>query len=209
LELYSRHYGRVLDHKGRNVPLHEALEAIRMEVDQLTSAEQPLPSELADIDPVSYVYLVCLADKAFEIKGDELHKCTRGVIEPDELLRVGLVKKGRIGRGRHFEIKSPAERFDGIQHRLSEESGQVQPALPGMEEAVAADAGGKLPFIDHVHFLIALVDGGENLRPWMERFRGKTPQIRAACEYLREKQPRFADACGKILKFIEVTPLFG
>jgi hypothetical protein len=52
------------------------------------------------------------------------------------------------------------------------------------------------------------VDGGENLRPWMERFRGLTPQIRAACEFLRKRQPRFADACGKILKFIEVTPLF-
>ncbi len=96
LELYSRHYGRVLDHEGRNVPLHDALESIRVEVDQLISAEQPLPSELTDIDPVSYVYLVCLADKAFEIKSDELHKYTRGVIEPDELLRAGLIKKGRI-----------------------------------------------------------------------------------------------------------------
>ncbi|MDY0168857.1 MAG: DNA methyltransferase [Thermoguttaceae bacterium] len=209
LELYSRHYGHVLDHKGNNVPLHAALEAIRMEVDQLISTEQPLPSELADIDPVSYVYLVCLADKAFEIKGDELHKYTRGVIEPDELLKAGLIKKGRIGRGRHFEIKSPDQRFGEIQERLGEDNGEAQTILPGMEEAVAVDGGGKLPFIDYVHFLIALVDGGENLRPWMERFRGKTPQIRAACEYLRTRQPRFADACGKILKFIEVTPLFG
>ena len=208
LELYSRHYGHVLDHDSRSVSLHEALEAIRMEVDQLISSQQPLPSELADIDPVSYVYLVCLADKAFEIKGDELHKYTRGVIEPDELLQAGLIKKGRTGRGRHFEIKSPAERFSEIQHRLGEESGQSQTALPGMEEAVATGSASGLPFIDHVHFLIALVDGGENLRPWMERFRGMTPQIRAACEYLRAKQPRFADACGKILKFIEVTPLF-
>jgi len=27
--------------------------------------------------------------------------------------------------------------------------------------------------------------------------------------YLLRKQPRFAEACGKILKFIEVTPMFG
>lgn len=209
LELYSRHYGHVLDHEGNNVPLHAALEAIRMEVDQLISTEQPLPSELADIDPVSYVYLVCLADKAFEIKGDELHKHTRGVIEPDKLLKAGLIIKGRTGRGRFFKIKSPAERFAEIQQRLDRESGQIQPALPGMEEVVAAGPGGKTPFIDYVHFLIALVEGGENLRPWMERFRGHTPQIRAACEYLRDRQPRFADACTKILKFIEVTPLFG
>ena len=209
LELYSRHYGHVLDHEGRNVPLHEALEMIRMEVDQLISKEQPLPSELADIDPVSYVYLVCLADRAFEIKGDELHKYTRGVIEPDELMKAGLIIKGRTGRGRFFKIKSPAERFGEIQQRLGDDAGAAQVALPGMEQAVAADTGGRLPFIDYVHFLIALVDGGENLRPWMERFRGMTPQIRAACEYLRQKQPRFADACGKILKFIEVKPLFG
>jgi adenine-specific DNA methylase len=209
LELYSRHYGRVLDHEGRNVPLHDALEAIRMEVDQLISAEQPLPSELAEIDPVSYVYLVCLADKAFEIKSDELHKYTRGVIEPDQLLKAGLIKKGRAGRGRTFEIKAPAERFGEIRQRLAEVLGESQSALPGMEQAVLADRFGDLPFIDYLHFLIALVDGGENLRPWLERFRGMTREIRAACEYLLRKQPRFADACGKILKFIEVTPMFG
>jgi len=76
-------------------------------------------------------------------------------------------------------------------------------------EDVTAGEPGKMPFIDYVHFLIALVDGGENLGPWMERFRGLTPQIRAACEYLRTRQPRFASACEKILKFIEVTPLYG
>jgi adenine-specific DNA methylase len=207
LELYSRHYGHVLDHEGQNVPLHTALEAIHMEVDQLVSTEQPLPGELADIDPVSYVYLVCLADKAFEIKGDELHKYTRGVIEPDELAAAGLIIKGRMGRGRFFKIKSPAERFSEIQERLGEQGSTPQTALPGMEEAATGEPG-KMPFIDYVHFLIALVDGGENLRPWMERFRGLTPQIRAACEYLRDRQPRFASACEKILKFIEVTPLF-
>jgi len=210
LELYSRHYGRVFDHKGENMPLHEALQAIRMEVDQLISQEQPLPGELTDIDPVSYVYLVCLADKAFEIKGDDLNKYTRGgIVDADDLLKTGLIIKGRTGRGRFFKIKSPAERFSEVQERLGRESGQMHPVLPGMEEAVTVSAGGQIPFIDYVHFLIALVDGGENLRPWMERFRGQTPQIRAACEYLRAKQPRFADACGKILKFIEVTPLFG
>jgi hypothetical protein len=43
----------------------------------------------------------------------------------------------------------------------------------------------------------------------MARFRGETRRICAACEYLRQKQRRFALACEKILKFIEVTPLFG
>ncbi len=208
LELYSRHYGHVLDHQGNNVPLHDALEAIRMEVDQLVSREQPLPSELADIDPLSYVYLVCLSSYTSEIKSDELHKFTRGVIEPAELLDAGLIIKGRVGRGRSYEIKSPAERFAELQEKFTQPAGLAQATIPGLEVAAHAQAGNIL-FIDYVHFLLGLVEGGENLRPWMERFRGMTPQIRAACEFLSARQPRFADGCQKILKYIEVTPLFG
>ena len=120
----------------------------------------------------------------------------------------------RTGRGRYFKIKSPAERFTDLQERFSGDgsngqAGGHQGVLPGLEEAATRAPHGKAPFIDYVHFLIALAEGGENLRPWTERFRGLTPQIRAACEYLRRKQPRFAPACEKILKFIEVTPLFG
>src|SRR5205823_2057979 len=57
LELYSKHYGKIVDHEDNPMPLHAALEEIRMLVDQLTSAEQELPSELEDIDPPSYIYL--------------------------------------------------------------------------------------------------------------------------------------------------------
>lgn len=210
LELYSQHYGHVVDHDNRNVPLHEALEVIRMEVDQLVSQEQPLPSELADIDPVSYVYLVCLADRAVEIKSDELHKYTRGVLEPEELIDAGLIIKGRAGRGRHFKVKSPDERFTDLQEKFRLGGGATQAALPGLEDVVNV-AGSRqrgVYFIDYVHYLIGLVEGGENLRPWLERFRGLTPQLRAACEYLRRRQPRFASPCDKILKFLEVSPLF-
>ena len=56
---------------------------------------------------------------------------------------------------------------------------------------------------DHVQII------ERRMRPWMERFRGQTREIRAACQYLQTKQLRFAEACKKILKFIEVTPLFG
>jgi len=210
LELYSRYYGLVVDHEGRTVRLLEALETIRMEVDQLVSQEQPLPSELADIDPVSYVYLVCLADRLAEIKSDELHKYTRGVLEPDELIEAGLIIKGRTGRGRYFKIKSPAERFADLQEKLRFDSGHVQGALPGMEDIVHVEGSRErgICFIDYVHFLIALSEGGENLRPWLERFRRLTPQIRAACDYLRKRQPRFATTCEKILRFLEVSPLF-
>lgn len=210
LELYSQHYGQVLDHVGRNVPLHEALESIKMEVDQLVSHDQPLPSELADIDPVSYIYLLCLADRTSEIKSDELHKYTRGVLEPDELIKAGLIIKGRAGRGRHFDIKSPNERFTDLQEKFRLDGGVTQAALPGMEEVVNVEGSRQhgIYFIDYVHYLMGLVEGGENLRQWLERFRRVTPQIRSACEYLRQCQPRFASACDKILKFLDVSPLF-
>ena len=49
---------------------------------------------------------------------------------------------------------------------------------------------------------------GENLRPWIEHFQGLAPQIRAACEYLKQRQPHYAAAYDKILAFVQVTPLF-
>src|SRR5439155_21469453 len=63
LELYSKHYGKIVEHEGNPMPLHTALEEIRMLVDQLTSAEQKLPSELEDIDPLSYIYLTSLCGR--------------------------------------------------------------------------------------------------------------------------------------------------
>ena len=57
LELYSRYYGKIVDYKGDEVILKDALAAIRMMVEQIVSTQRPLPSELENIDPVSYVYL--------------------------------------------------------------------------------------------------------------------------------------------------------
>lgn len=56
LEFYSKHYGMIVDYKGDVVPLGEALTSIRMMVEQIVSTQQPLPSELEHIDPVSYIY---------------------------------------------------------------------------------------------------------------------------------------------------------
>ena len=79
LELYSKYYGMIVDYKGDVVPLGEALTSIRMMVEQIVSSKQPLPSELEHIDPISYIYLTCLFDRK-EIKSDEVHKTTRGII---------------------------------------------------------------------------------------------------------------------------------
>jgi len=110
LELYSRHYGAVIDHAGHSVALHEALKEIRSMVDDLVSNEYPLPAELEDIDAESRLYLLPLCDRK-EVKSDDVHKATRGVLEPDEIIAAGLMIKGRAKRGRTYEVKQPAERY--------------------------------------------------------------------------------------------------
>jgi adenine-specific DNA methylase len=117
LELYSRHYGAVVDHEGKEVPLHEALKEIRNLVDALVAKDRPLPSELEGIDPESRIYLLNLC-RVKEIKSDEVHKATRGVLEVDDLIEAGLMIKGRAGRGRTFEVKQPGERFELLHEKF-------------------------------------------------------------------------------------------
>jgi len=43
LELYSRHYGKVVNHEGKEFRLYEALQDIGTIIDQLVTKEKPLP----------------------------------------------------------------------------------------------------------------------------------------------------------------------
>ena len=204
LELYSRHYGAIVDHEGKEVTLRQALEEIRMMVDQLVTKEQPLPSELSDIDPESYVYLTCLCDRK-EVKSDDVHKATRGILEPDSLIKAGIMIKGRAGRGRTYEVKQPVERFNSLLEKFKQTPTHQQNLFGEMD---IPKPKGKTYFIDYIHFLMALVEGGENIMPWLERFRGETPRIRAACEYLMARNRSFAPTLKKILDLMDVGPLF-
>jgi adenine-specific DNA methylase len=204
LELYSRHYGAVVNHEGNEVTLHEALKEIRNLVDQFVSREQPLSAELDDIDAESRIYLLTLCDRK-EIKSDEVHKATRGILEPEDLMAAGLLIKGRAGRGRTYEVKQPGERFAELLERFRRTSGVDQPSL--FPEDLTKDQAGPL-FIDYVHLLIAFAEGGENLLPWLERFRGETPRLRVACDYLAGRNKSFAPSLKKIRDLIEVGPLF-
>ena len=124
LELYSRYYGKIVDYKGDEVILKDALAAIRMMVEQIVSTQRPLPSELENIDPVSYVYLTCLCDRK-EIKSDEVHKTTRGLMEPEVLIKAGVMRKGRAKRGRTYEVKTPDERYGDLQKLFSSKTKSV------------------------------------------------------------------------------------
>ena len=117
LELYSKHYGNVVDYKDQPVPIKEALEEIKMMVDLLLTKDNPLPTELEDIDVPSYIYLTALCSNK-EISVDSVSKIVRGIIEPSELREYGIIVKGRENRGRTFEVKQPLERLNELKKSL-------------------------------------------------------------------------------------------
>lgn len=205
LEQYSRHYGRIVDHEGNPVPLHDALEEIKVLVDQLTNQDQELPTELEAVDPPSYVYLTCLSGRR-EIKSDEVHKATRGILEPEELLKAGLMTKGRAKGGRTYEIKSPIERLTVLKAKFGSERTAPQIELFDDELAPAHRPG--VVFIDYVHLLLALVEAGESVLDWIEKFRGRRPEIRAALEYMARKYKAFIVPTQTIIGLMDERTLF-
>lgn len=205
LELYSRHYGAVIDHEGNEVTLHNALIEIRSMVDQLVQKEQPLPAELEDIDAESRVYLLTLCNRK-EVKSDDVHKATRGILEPEDLMETGLMIKGRAKGGRTYEVKQPAERFNDLLNVFGEATAPAQATLFG--DAPEPKTKRRTLFIDKMHLLMGLADSGENITPWLARFRGDTPRLRAACEYLSKRNATFEPTLRKIMNLIDPLPLF-
>ena len=201
LELYSKHYGQIVDYKNEDVPLSNALTSIRMMVEQIVSTQRPLSSELEYVDPVSYLYLTCFCDRK-EIQSDEVHKSTRGIMEPEALMKAGIIRKGRAKRGRTYEVKHPAERFKDLQRFfLDKRKSSMQLALfPELEE----EKFDKIPLVDVLHYLMGLAEASENLLPWLKEFQSIMPQVRVALSYLREKNPTFQEPINRVLGLIEV-----
>lgn len=202
LEVYSRHYGAVLDWDGQPFPLKAALQDIRVMVEQIVSTENPLPSELESTDAFTQVWLLALCDKR-EVSVDSISKLTRGVFEVSDLTdhRPPLLRKGRVKGGRTYEILTPVERLDGLKDLLKEEGYKfTQGSLPGLETEVKAVDGPNL--VDVLHLLLAHAEKGERLDVVVNRFGGQRDAIRAALEYLNTRDPnRWGGACGKLLPF--------
>jgi putative DNA methylase len=191
----------IVDYKGDVVTLGEALTSIRMMVEQIVSTQQPLPSELEHVDPVSYIYLTCLCDRK-EIKSDEVHKTTRGIMEPEVLIKAGVIRKGRAKRGRTYEVKLPVERYKDLTRLFKTKSKSLDQLLlfPELEEAKFDNVA----LIDVLHYLMGLAEAGENLVPWLNQFKPIIPNIRVSFEYLLDKNPTFQGPANKVLSIIEV-----
>lgn len=203
LELYSKHYKAIVDYKDQPVPLHEALKEIKMMVDQLTSKESELPSELENIDPPSYIYYTTLYAKK-EIKVDEVSKSVRGIIDPAELKEHNLIIKRRESRDRTYYVKQPAERLNELKQKFNKEPDLNQPQLFDGDETVLPE---KILLVDVIHLLLGMAEAGDNILPWLEKFSGLRPQIRASLEYFI-KRDKFTTSAKRVLSLIDERSLF-
>jgi hypothetical protein len=208
LELYSAHYGKVLDHDNRPLPLRTALQDISAIVDQLVTKDRPLPTELEALDALSYVWLKVLAQSKGEIMADLVSKALRGMqVRVEDLQDAGLLVRGRRGRGGTYEVKQPAQ-------RLGELLKQYQPGLrvkATQGELFTSDGGAiayDITLVDLCHVVIALADIGESIVPWLERFGGLRRQLRAALQFVRDIRPDWKEQIGRVLQLIDGTPLF-
>lgn len=202
LELYSKHYGNIVDYRDDIVPLSNALASIRLMVEMLVNTQNPLPSELENVDPVSYVYLTCLCDRK-EIKSDEVHKATRGIIEPDVLLKAGVIRRGRAKRGRTCEVKLPDERLKDLEKIFGKKdkyAGGQAFLFPELEQ----EWFDNIRLVDTAHYLMALAITGENIAPWLRIFRPVIVPVRVALEYMMQRNPTFQEPIQKVVNLIEV-----
>jgi adenine-specific DNA methylase len=205
LELYSRHYGKVVNHEGKEFKLHEALQDIGTIVDQLVTKEKPLPPELEDVDPISYVWLRVLLDTKMEINVNDLTKSLRAMrVNVEDLKREGLIIKGRTGRGRYFKVKQPDERLNPLKEKL-------EPSLKARKDQLVLFDEMNRPvmhsinLVDLVHLLIGLAWTGESVAPWLERFSHMRPKVRAALHHIRDRRKDWKDPIDRILNLLEGT----
>jgi putative DNA methylase len=211
LEVYSQHYGAVVDWQGELLPLRAALQDIRLLVEQIASSEHPLPSELENTDALTQVWLLALADKR-EITVDSLSKTTRGVFEASDLTdhKPPLLHKKRAKGSRSWAILSPAERITGLRQVLMK-------APPTIEQLDLGIVGGEKsvvvgpPLVDVLHLLLASAEMSERLDPLIGFFNAQRGPIRAALEWLKARDPnRWAKSCDLLLGFysdVQLTSL--
>ena len=203
LEIYSQNYGFIVDYEGKPIPLHQALLDISEMVSSLMTKESPFPTELEDtIDTQSKIYIRFLAGNK-EIQSDSVYKYTRGTLEVEDLMKAGLVVRGRAKRGRTFEIKGYDERYSDLLKLLAPDKLPIDDGQETLfEEEEIRPAKDTPYFVDKIHFLIGLVANGENVFDWIQKWDGYMPQIKAAVRYMIENDSRDKDLLIKLQSLI-------
>jgi len=131
-----------------------------------------------------------------------VHKATRGILEIDELMKAGVMRKGRAKRGRTYEVKQPDERYKDLQVLFKKDTKNFHQVklFPEMEE----ERFDNVALVDIIHYLMGLANASENLMLWLNEFKQVVPQVRVALEYLKIRNPTFQIPTQKILSLIEV-----
>lgn len=208
LQQFSAHYGRVVDHEGNPMSLHSALQDIGTMVDQLVTKQRPLPPELEDVDPISYAWLRVLLKIRREVKYDEVNKALRAMrVSSDDLKKAGLIVRGRTGRGRTYEVKQPHERLNSLLENLK------TPATPAWIQGSLFDDKGdpvirEIRLVDLIHLCIGLAASNESIAPWLERFSGERPKVRAALNFIKDVRPDWEGPISRILPLVDDLALF-
>jgi putative DNA methylase len=206
LELYSAHYNRVLDHEGKPLPLQQALRDIATIVDQLVTRERPLPAELEGVDSLSYAWLRLLMPVRTEISVDRISKGLRAMqVSLEDFKKAGLIVRGRVGRGRTYEVKQPRERLQAAMEQLNKASrSELQGQLFDGDNAAA---NRDFFLVDLIHALIALADAGESVLPLLQQFRPRWLQIAAGLKFVRDVRSDWEPAISRVLAVMEGAPL--
>jgi hypothetical protein len=123
-------------------------------------------------------------------------------MQPEGLIKAGVMRKGRAKRGRTYEVKLPVERYKDLTKLFKNKSKTLDQLLlfPELEEAIFDNVA----LVDVLHYLMGLAEAGENLVPWLNEFKPVIPNIQVSFEYLLDKNPTFQSPINKAPSIIEV-----
>ena len=61
--------------------------------------------------------------------------------------------------------------------------------------------------VDLLHVMIGLAAAGESVVPWLERFAGLRPQLKAALRFVKDLRLDWKESVDKVLALLEGAPL--
>jgi adenine-specific DNA methylase len=164
LQLFSLHYGQVIDSDGSTLDLDEALGRLSVLVRGVRGDTVALRPSLQDADGLSQIYFLYIL--GYPERGrDELHKSLQGYTQSvDDFEAADLVRKA--SKAGHIETTPPLERFA---------SGKL-------------DTSKRAPLVDKLHVLLGTLEAGEPIDALMKDWLGHWPAIADGLDLLAERE---------------------